>query len=58
MIVMDRVADREKSTLKEDDVRAAIESLKRSAPSSLTFTPEELDAYSDRLVNIIDEYQV
>jgi hypothetical protein len=36
----------------------AIGLLKRSAPSSLTFTPEELDAYSDRLVNIIDEYQV
>ncbi|MDR3343420.1 MAG: hypothetical protein LBT14_11670 [Treponema sp.] len=58
MLVKDRVADREKPVRKEGDVREAIELLKKSAPSSLTFTLEELEAYSDRLVTIIDAYQV
>jgi hypothetical protein len=58
MAVMDRVVDREKPARKDDDVRAAVEALKRSAPPSLTFTPEELDAYSDKLENIVNEYQV
>jgi hypothetical protein len=58
MLVMDRAVDKEKPVRKDDDVRGAIESLKKSAPPSLTFTPEELDAYSDRLINIIDEYQI
>jgi hypothetical protein len=58
MVVMDRVVDREKPARREDELRAAVELLKKSAPPSLTFTPEEFDAYNEKLERLGNEYQV
>jgi hypothetical protein len=49
MVVMDKVVDREKLARRDAELCAAVELLKRSAPPSLTFTPEEFDAYNEKL---------